>query len=103
MKYKNLISYNSVPDGLIMNVKVLPSSKINKISFDDDRNLRVKLTKTPTNNEANKQLLKDLSIYLKVRLQDLKIIAGHKSRTKKVFISISAEELKNVIISNLRH
>ena len=94
MKNKNLLSNNSVSKGLIMNVNVIPGSKINKISFDSDKNFRVKLTKIPINNEANKQLLKNLSIYLNVRLQDLKIISGHRSRSKKVFIPITTETLK---------
>ena len=94
MKNKNLLSNNSRSKGLIMNLKVIPGSSINKISFDGDKNFRVKLTKIPTNNEANKQLLKNLSIYLNVRLQDLKIISGHRSRSKKVFVPITTETLK---------
>lgn len=86
MKDNNKFVYNSDFGEVFLQVVVIPSSKINKISYDLNGNLRIKLTSPAINGEANKQLLKQLSKYFKVKLSDLEIISGLKSRRKKISI-----------------
>jgi len=68
-------------------VKVLPrSSKNEVVGKMDDGALKVKLTAAPVDGEANKALIKLLSVYFSVPISNIKIVKGQTNSLKKMSI-----------------
>ncbi len=64
-------------------VKVIPRAK--RISVKEDNGLlQVYLTSPPVDDKANLQLMDVLSEYLDVPRRCIKIVRGHKNRTKLI-------------------
>ena len=81
---------------IIINVKVKPKSGKFCIKKDVEKDIYVvNLKSVPENNEANTELIKNLSRLLK---KDVFILRGHKSKRKKIMIKdMSVEELNKYI------
>ena len=80
---------------LIIEVKVVPSSGKSECKLDKAGRLKCYLKSPAERNEANTELVKLFAKALKVTQQEVLIIAGATSRTKKVKIlkSITEDEL----------
>ena len=86
-------------NGIVIKVKVTPNSSRNILAQDYGDHLLVKLTSPPVEGKANKQLLKFIGKKLGVPPSSIKILRGHSSREKVLFISgidemAAAEKLK---------
>ncbi|MFW6134660.1 MAG: DUF167 domain-containing protein [Elusimicrobiota bacterium] len=83
---------------VIVNLKVQPSSSMQKIVYMDDGRIKVYLTSQPEKNKANKELVKFISNKLNISKRNIKILNGRTSKNKKLEIrNISAKEFKNII------
>lgn len=69
-----------------VSVRVVPRSSVQSIVMQDDGVLRVKLTASPVDGAANKQLRQLLATYYAVPISMVSIVRGHKSRMKCVAI-----------------
>lgn len=71
---------------MILNIKLIPNSSINKIVSKEGSNWRIKLMTPPIEGKANQALIKFLAEELDIAKNKIKIISGEKSRDKKVEI-----------------
>ncbi|OIO46405.1 MAG: hypothetical protein AUJ28_02685 [Parcubacteria group bacterium CG1_02_37_51] len=72
----------------IIEIKVIPRSKENKVIEEGDNKLKVKLTAPPVDNKANFALVDILAEHYQVRRGQIAIISGVKDRNKKVQIEL---------------
>lgn len=82
-------------DGVILKLKVKPSSEIFEIKeVDPWRNhLEVSVSSPPERGKANKELLDEFEKLLGKKVD---LFSGHKSKEKKIFVyNCSSEKLKN--------
>ena len=69
---------------VIIKVKILPRSSLNKIIGMEDDVLKIKVKPAPVQGLANKELITLLSKHLRIAKDKIEIISGHKSRLKAV-------------------
>ena len=84
-------------DDLVLKVKVVPRSSINKIVGMEGDALKVKVKASPVEGLANKDLVALLSKRLKIAKKSVEIISGHTSRLKLVRF----HDIQNVSIIEL--
>lgn len=77
---------------LIIEVKVVPSSGKSGCILDKAGRLKCYLKSPPERNEANAELIKLFAKALKLTQNEVQIIAGATSRTKKLKIKTSITE-----------
>ena len=87
--------------GVVLNIHVQPRSAQNMICGIHGDTLKLKLTSPPVDGAANKQCLAFLSKVLNIPRSRMEIIAGQKSRQKRVLIHSlphqKSPDLKNSI------
>jgi uncharacterized protein (TIGR00251 family) len=66
-------------------VKVIPNAKKNEI-VEHELNLVVRITAPPVGGKANKEVIKILAEYFKIKKSSINIIKGEKSRNKLIEI-----------------
>ena len=71
---------------MIIEVKVVPSSGKSECKLDKSGRLKCYLKSPPERNEANNELLKLFAKALKITLNELELVSGATSRTKKLKI-----------------
>jgi len=71
---------------IILNLKVIPRSKINKIVERRDNFLKIKLTAPAIEGRANKALREFLAQEFKISKNKIEIIKGEKGREKIIKI-----------------
>ncbi len=79
-------------DGFKLKVWVQPNAKKNEINGESGGYLKIKIKAPPVEGKANKELLRFLSKVLGVKIKDLEIKMGEKS--KKKVILIKTKDLK---------
>jgi uncharacterized protein (TIGR00251 family) len=72
--------------GISFLVRVTPRASQNAIEGEFQGALRVRLTAPPIDDRANDALRKFLAAHLKVPASSVQIIAGEKSRSKRVLV-----------------
>ncbi|HKQ87546.1 MAG TPA: DUF167 domain-containing protein, partial [Candidatus Acidoferrales bacterium] len=75
------------PDGVTIAVRVTPRASRDAIEGEYQGALKVRLTAPPVDSRANDALRKFLAANLNVPASAVKIIAGEKSRTKRVLVT----------------
>jgi len=75
------------PDGISFAVRVTPRASYDGIEGEYQGALRVRLTAPPVDSRANDALRRLLAANLKVPASAVRIVAGEKSRTKRVRIT----------------
>ncbi len=73
-------------DGIIMEVYVKPNSKEEKLEWNENTFI-VQLTASPVKGKANKAIIQYLSKFFGISKNQISIISGSKSKTKKILIS----------------
>ena len=89
-----------VSNGLLVRIKIVPNSSKNELIIEEEY-IKVKITAQPIENKANKVLIEYLSKLLKLAKSNIEIVKGETSREKTLFFSVSDENKKNFIISQL--
>ena len=87
-------------NGLLAKFKIVPNSSKNELIIEKEY-IKVKITAQPIENKANKVLIEYLSKLLKLAKSNIEIVKGETSREKTLFFSVSDENKKNFIISQL--
>lgn len=77
---------------LIIEVKVVPSSGKSTCILDKSGRLKCYLKSPPERNEANTELIKLFAKALKITQNEVEIVSGATSRTKKLKILKSITE-----------
>jgi hypothetical protein len=77
----------STADGVVLDVRVIPrSSNAGVVGVRQDA-LLIRLTAPPAEGQANQQLLEVLAATLEVPKRSITIVAGSRSRNKRVRIT----------------
>jgi len=71
----------------ILKIKVIPNSKVNKIVWQKENFLKIKLAAPAHEGKANKALINFLSQEFKISKSKIKLISGEKSKKKTVLFS----------------
>lgn len=74
--------------GLLLEIKVIPSSGRSMFQLDVSGKLKAYLTSAPEGGKANKELIKLLAKGLSCSQSVLSIVMGATSRTKKIMIDL---------------
>ncbi len=92
-----MISVSETEHGVVFNVRLIPrASKSELVGVQGDA-LKIRITAPPVEGAANKECIKFLSDVLGIKKSQIKIIAGHRSKNKKVSISgISRKEIEDI-------
>lgn len=72
---------------VIFGVRVAPGARRDAIEGEYGGALKVRLTAPPVDNQANEALCRLLAARLNVRVAAVRIVAGEKSRSKRVAIA----------------
>ena len=88
--------------GAALTIRVTPRARKTEFSgILDDGTLRIRINAPPREGKANKELIKFLSKVLKVRKNQIEIVAGEKSLDKIVSVlDLSAEQVQQRILEN---
>ncbi len=89
-----------VQEGLIIRIKIVPSSSKNDIILEEEF-IKIKVTAQPIENKANKALVEYLSKTFKVAKTNIEIIKGDISKEKTVLIKTQDSKKRSDIISQL--
>lgn len=71
---------------LIFNVFLQPRASRNSLVGLHDNAIKIALTAPPVDGEANKQLIQYLSKLFRVKKSDITIVAGERSRRKRLSV-----------------
>jgi uncharacterized protein YggU (UPF0235/DUF167 family) len=86
---------------MIAEVIVAPNSKKFSLLITKDGRLKAHLKSSPENNRANIELIKELS---SLTGSSVRILSGHTSKKKKLFVDISEEDwavfIKGIALKN---
>jgi len=84
----------------ILTIYLQPGAKKPEIAGIHDGHIKIKVNSPPADGRANNALILFLSEFLNIPKSDIKIIAGEKSRIKKLLIigSIGENEIKNKLL-----
>jgi uncharacterized protein (TIGR00251 family) len=93
-----MISIKETTDGVVFNIRVLPRSSRCELTGIQDDALKLKITAPPVEGKANEECIGFLSKLLGIRKSSIKIIAGHKTKNKRVLVSgIKKEDIESII------
>lgn len=71
---------------MLINVRVIPRARQNKVTVDSDGTVRVHTVAAPADGQANDAVIKMLAKYYDVPKTSIKIIRGQTSRDKVIEI-----------------
>ena len=72
------------PDGVVLDIKVVPRAGTNMVAGTRDGALLIRLAAAPVDGAANDELIALLARLLDVPKRHITIISGDKNRTKRV-------------------
>lgn len=75
---------SETPQGILLSIKVIPKSSMNKICGMENGVLKVKVTSPPDKNLGNEAVINLLSKVFNIAKSSIEIIRGHQSRQKTV-------------------
>lgn len=89
--------YEVKEDHILLRVRAVPNSSINKIAEVQDEALRIKIKAPAVEGAANKELVKFLSKLLKVSKSSIEILKGETSKVKIIRINSTNINLDNIV------
>ncbi|MCK4533878.1 MAG: YggU family protein [Syntrophobacterales bacterium] len=93
-----MIPVSETENGVVFNIRVIPRASRCELAGVQGDALKIRITAPPVEGVANKECIRFLSDMLGVKRSKIKIIAGHKSKNKKVSISgISRKDIERVV------
>lgn len=90
-----MIDIKTLNDVIIFTIKVIPGASKSMFCALDEGILKLKLNSPPIDGKANRECVLLLSKALKVPKSSIKIVAGEKSKIKKIQICGDVESIKN--------
>jgi hypothetical protein len=73
-------------DGVLINIKVVPSASKTEIAEFGIEAIRVRIAAPPVDGEANKELTRFLAKFLGVAKSSVQILKGESGKNKKVLV-----------------
>jgi uncharacterized protein len=88
--------------GFILHIRVTPGAKKNEIiRLDDNHVIHLKIKAPPVEGKANQEVLNYLHDLFSIRISQLELIRGEKSREKQIKVDGITETDANTIL--LKH
>ena len=85
--------------GAFLNVRVIPRAAKSQITGRRDDALLVRLNAPPVDGAANTELMKLLAQVLGIPKRNIEIVAGHRSRTKRLKITgVTSAEVEKLCV-----
>jgi uncharacterized protein len=85
-------------DGVTIDLHVQPRASRNEIVGVQGEELKVRLTSPPVEGEANRLCVEFIAKTLKVAKSTMELVAGEKSRHKRLLIrGMTAEEVRSAL------
>ncbi len=92
-----MIPIEETADGVVFDIRVIPRSSRSELAGIHGDVLKLRVTAPPVEGAANKECIRFLSEVLGVKRSQVQIIAGHRSKNKKIFISgIHRKDIEDV-------
>ena len=93
-----MIPVSETTDGVVFNIRVIPRASRCELAGVQGDALKLRIKAPPVEGAANKECVRFLSDMLGVKKSQIKIIAGHRSKNKKVSISgINRKDIERVV------
>lgn len=93
-----MIPVDETADGVVFSIRVIPRASRCELAGVQGDALKLRITAPPVEGAANKECVRFLSDMLGVKKSQIKIIAGHRSKNKKVSISgINRKDIERVV------
>ena len=93
-----MIPVGETTDGVVFNIRVIPRSSRCELAGIQGDALKLKITAPPVEGAANKECIRFLSDILGVKKSQVQIIAGHRSKNKKVsIVGICRKDIEAII------
>ena len=96
------LSIGNTTDGVMIEVKIIPNSRENKLDSIHDRKLKIRINAAPEDGKANKEMIKFLSKLFDCKKSEIKILRGETTQEKLILIKGKLlRVLENIITENL--
>lgn len=77
----------SVPDGVLLRVRVQPKASRDNVVVDEGGRVRVALTAPPVDGAANTALVRFMARYLGIKRHQIQLQSGERSRDKSLLLT----------------
>jgi hypothetical protein len=88
-------------NGIVLELFVQPGSKVTRIEGLHENRLKIKIAAKAVDGAANANLCAFIAALLKISKSSVTLIAGEKSRQKKIFILGDAQQLVTLLEKSL--
>jgi uncharacterized protein (TIGR00251 family) len=88
-------------NGIVLELFVQPGSKVTRIEGLHENRLKIKIAAKAVDGAANANLCAFISALLKISKSSVTLIAGEKSRQKKIFILGDPQQLVTLLEKSL--
>ena len=93
-----MIPVGETTSGVVFNIRVIPRASRCELAGIQGDALKLRITAPPVEGAANKECVRFLSDILGVKKSQITIIAGHRSKNKKVSISgINRKDIEKMV------
>lgn len=72
----------------IIDVRVVPNARKSEVIELENAGFRVRLAAPAVEGAANEELIRVVATHFNVRARDIEIVSGHKSRNKRLAVTI---------------
>lgn len=84
--------------GVVLNIKVQPKSSKSEIVGILNNQLKIKIKAPPVDGLANEELIRFLSKTLRVKQNQISLLTGTTSKTKRIFVSsVDLEQVRLIL------
>lgn len=92
------VSENSSRSGVVLKVRVRPRASRDEVAGAMEGALKIRLCAPAVENQANEALTKFLSAVLKIPKSSVRILAGERTRTKRVeIVGVTRQQVMNLL------
>jgi uncharacterized protein (TIGR00251 family) len=92
------VSENSSRSGVVLTVRVRPRASRDEVAGAMEGALKIRLCAPAVENQANEALTKFLSGVLKIPKSSVRILAGERTRTKRVeIVGVTRQQVMNLL------
>lgn len=93
-----MIPVGETTDGVVFNIRVIPRSSRCELAGIQGDALKLRITAPPVEGAANKECIRFLSNIFGVKRSQIQIVAGHRSKNKKVSIlGICRKDIEDLV------
>ena len=93
-----MIDLRNHPEGVVINVRVQPGARRDRIVGEHAGALKVSVTQPPEKRKANQAVIEVVSAALSIRRSQVRVVSGDTSRDKRLLVvGVQQSELEGRI------